>query len=68
MDLSRYLFGWATGDLLLGRYLKVRELGHGVSGTAWLVACATDLTLPSGARLMKGDEVVAKIINTKGTS
>jgi hypothetical protein len=55
-----------SSTLLGGRYIKVRELGHGAYGRAWLVSCAADTRLPSGARLRKGQQLVAKIISIAG--
>jgi hypothetical protein len=54
-------------DLILGRYRRVRELGRGISGVAWLVTCAGDIKLASGAQLRRGQEFVAKKFNITGT-
>jgi serine/threonine protein kinase len=57
----------SSGDTI-GRYSKVRWLGNGTSGNAWLVECTKDEVLPSGAPLKKGQQLVAKLVSIKGAT
>jgi hypothetical protein len=54
----------AQGDLILGRYRRVRELIEG--GTfvrVWLVECVVDARIRNGVIVKCGQQLVAKIFS-----
>ncbi len=50
----------------MSKYTKVRRLGAGSFGEAWLVECNRGEALASGASLKKGQQLVAKLVDVRG--
>jgi NIMA (never in mitosis gene a)-related kinase len=50
----------------MDKYTKIRRLGKGSFGEAWLVECKRDATLPNGASLKRGQQLVTKLVDVKG--